>query len=160
MPRYFNGFVSRFSAGGRGKSPGDLQAATSLLQRSGVSAQGIRQFLGGEPVANAGDRSKLAAIVGERLDLQQAPPAGHAAQFLPAVQSAREAARRAQKLQAFGLSAASTQQFFAGLPVTGTDDRRLLAQLVIAALGGALPAHSGGGSNQMILNDTKGKEDE
>ena len=159
MPRYFHGFVSRFSAGGRAQSLHDEQAATSLLQRSGVSPQGIRQFLGGESVANATDRSRLAAIVGERLDLKQVP-AGHAALLLPAVQSAREAARRAQKLQAFGLSAAGAQQFVAGLPVNGIDDRRLLPQIVIAALGGALPAPSGGGSNQMILNDTRGKEDE
>jgi hypothetical protein len=73
---------------------------------------------------------------------------------------AREAARRAQKLQTFGLSASGAQQFAAGLPVHGIEDRRLLPQIVMAALGGALPAHSGGGYNQMILNDTKGKEDE
>ena len=157
MPRYFNGFVSRFSAGGRATSLHDQQAATSFLQRSGVSPQGIRQFLGGEPVAIAGDRSKLAAILGERLDLKQAP-AGHAALLLPAVQSAREAARRSQKLQAFGLSAAGAQQFVAGLPVNGIEDRRLLPQIVIAALGGALPAPSGGGYNQLTLDDTKGKE--
>ena len=157
MQRYFHGFVSRFSAGGRAQSLHDEQAATSLLQRSGVSAQGIRQFLGGEAVANAGDRSKLAAIVGELLDLKQAP-AGHAALLLPAVQSAREAARRAQNLQTLGLSAAGAQQLFAGLPVAGADDRRLLPQLLIAALGGALPAPSGGGYNQLTLDDTKGKE--
>ena len=157
MPRYFHGFVSRFSAGGRAPSLHDQQAATSILQRSGVSPQGIRQFLGGETVVNAGDRTKLAAILGERLDLKQAP-AGHAALLLPAVQSAREAARRSQKLQAFGLSAAGAQQFVAGLPVNGIEDRRLLPQIVIAALGGALPAPSGGGYNQLTLDDTKGKE--
>ncbi len=158
MPRYFHGFVSRFSAGGRHQSPGDRQAACSLLQRSGVSPQGIRQFLGGEAVANAGDCRKLAAIVGELLDLKQVP-AGPVALLLPAVQSAREAARRAQKLQTFGLSASGAQQFAAGLPVNDTEDRRLLPQIVMADLGGALPAHSRGGHNQLSLDDTAGKED-
>ena len=157
-PRYFNGFVSRFSAGGRHPSPGDRQAAILLLQRSGVSNQGIRQFLGGETVANAVDRHKLAGIVGELLDLTQAPPGGAVALLLvPAVQAAREAARRARKLQDFGLSAAGAQQSVAGQPINGADDRQILPQLVIAALDGALPAH-GGGSNEMTFDDTSGKE--
>jgi hypothetical protein len=67
MPRYFHGVVSRFSAGRRSLSLGDRQAVTSFLQRSGISFQGIQQFLGGEGVANVGDRHKLAAKVGELL---------------------------------------------------------------------------------------------
>ena len=155
--RYFNGVVSRFSAGGRSLPPGDRQAATSLLQRSGVSVPSIRQFLGGQAVANAGDRYRLAGIVGALLDLEQALPVGHVALLLPAVQAAREAARRAQKLQDLGLTAAGAQQFVAGLPMTGADDRQFLPQIVVAALGGALP-YRGGGYNEMFLNDTKGKE--
>ena len=82
---------------------------------------------------------------------------GHAALLLPAVQSAREAARRAQKLQGLGLSAMGAQQFVAGLPMNGADDRQVLPQIVIAALGSALAAH-GAGYNQMTLDDTAGKE--
>lgn len=156
-PRYFHGVVNRFSAGGRSLSLGDRQAATSFLQRSGISVQGIQQFLGGESVTNIGDRHKLAAKVGELLDLNQVLPVGHAAMLLPAVQSAREATRRAQKLQDLGLSATGAQQFVAGLPTNGADDRQILPQIVIAALRSAPTAH-GGGYNQMTLDDTKGKE--
>ena len=154
-PRYFNGFVSRFSAGGHSQSSRDRQAAILLLQRSGLSNQGIRQFLGGESVANAVDRHKLAGIVGELLDLTQAP--GPAVFLLvPAVQAAREAARRARKLQDFGLSAAGARQFVAGLPINA-DDRQLLPLIVSAVLGGARPLHAGG-YNQMTLDDTRGAE--
>ena len=156
--RYFSGFVSRFSAGGRSYSPSDRQAAILLLQRSGLSNQGIRQFLSGETVANAVDRYKLAGIVGDVIDLTQAPPGGPVARLLvPAVQMARYAARRGQKLQDYGLSAAGAQRFVAGLPINDDDDRQTLPQLFIAALRGALPAH-GGGSNEMTLDDTSGKE--
>ena len=160
MPtRYVNGFVSRFSAGGKAFwPPADRQAATSLLQRSGVSPPGIRQFLAGEPVANAFDRYKLAGIVGDVIDLTQAPPGGPVAPLLvPAVQMARYAARRGQKLQDYGLSAAGAQRFVAGLPINDADDRQTLPQLFIAALRGARPA-LGGGYNQMTLDDTRGKE--
>ena len=157
MPRYFHGVVSRFSAGGRSLSLGDRQAVTSFLQRSGISFQGIQQFLGGQGVTNVGDCHKLAAKVGELLDPKQILPGGHAALLLPAVQSAREATRRAQKLQGLGLSATGAQQFVAGLPMNGADDRQVLPQIVIAALRSALAAH-GGGYNQMTLDDTSGKE--
>ena len=50
---------------------------------------------------------------------KQVLPVGHAALLVPAVQSAREAARRAQKLQDLGLSATGAQQFVAGLPMNG-----------------------------------------
>jgi hypothetical protein len=149
--------VSRFSAGGRTMSLGDRQAATSFLQRSAVSMQGIEQFLGGESVTNVGDRHKLAAIVGELLDSKQVLPVGHAALLLPAVQSVREAVRRAQKLRDLGLSATGAQQFVAGLPMNGADDRKILPQILFVAFGGALVPH-GGGYNQMTLDDTAGKE--
>ena len=71
MPRYFHGVVNRFSAGGRSLSLGDRQAVTSFFQRSGISFQGIQQFLGGEGVTNVGDRQKLATKVGELLDPKQ-----------------------------------------------------------------------------------------
>jgi hypothetical protein len=156
-PRYFHGVVSRFSAGGRALSLGDRQAATSFLQRSEISIQGIQQFLGGESVANVEDRHKLAAILGKLLDSKQVLPVGHAALLLPAVQSAREAARRAQKLRDLGLSAMGAQQFVAGLPMNGADDRKVLLQIVFVALGTALVPHAGG-YNQMTLDDTAGKE--
>ena len=73
------------------------------------------------------------------------------------MQSAREAARRAQKLQDLGLSATGAQQFVAGLPMNGADDRKILPQIVFVALRSALIAH-GGGYNQMTLDDTGGKE--
>jgi hypothetical protein len=155
-PRYFHGVVSRFSAGRHSLSLGDRQAVTSFLQRSGISFQGIQQFLGGEGVTNVGDRHKLAAKVGELLD-PRVLPVGHAAPLLPAVQSAREATRRAQKLQDLGLSVTGAQQFVGGLPMNGADDRQILPQTVIAALRSALTAH-GGGYNQMTLDDTRGKE--
>jgi hypothetical protein len=148
---------SRFSAGGRLLSLGDRQAATSFLQRSAVSGQGIQQFLGGESVTNVGDRHKLAAILGKLLDQKQVLPIGHAALLLPAVQSAREATRRAQKLRGLGLSAAGAQQFVAGLPMNGADDRQILPQILLAALGSA-PVAYGGGYNEMTLDDTAGKE--
>ena len=153
MPRYFHGVVSRFSAGRRSLSLGDRQAVTSFLQRSGISFHGIQQFLGGEGVTIVGDRLKLAAKVGELLDPKQVLPVGHAALLLPAVQSAREATRRAQKLQHLGLSVSGAQQFVAGLLMNGAEDRQILPQIVIAAL----TAH-GGGYNQMTLDDTRGKE--
>ena len=156
-PRYFHGVVNRFSAGRRSLSLGDRQAVTSFLQRSAITVQGIQQFLGGESVTNVGDRTKLAAKVGELLDPKQVLPVGHAALLLPAVQSAREVTRRAQKLQDLGLSATSAQQFVAGLPMNGADDRQILPQIVIAALRSALATH-GGGYNQMTLDDTSGKE--
>jgi hypothetical protein len=157
MTRYFHGVVSRFSAGGRSLALGDRQAATSFLQRSAVSIQGIQQFLGGEGVTNVGDRHKLAAILGKLLDSKQVLPVGHAALLLPAVQSVHEATRRAQKLRDLGLSATGAQRFVAGLPMNGADDRQILPQIVFAALGSALIAH-GGGYNQMTLDDTAGKE--
>src|ERR1044072_7607107 len=98
-PRYFHGVVNRFSAGGRSLSLGDRQAVTFSLQRSGISGQGSQQFLGGEGVTNVADRNKLAAKVGELLDAKRVLAVGHAVLLLPAVQSAREAAWRAQKLQ-------------------------------------------------------------
>jgi len=156
-PRYFHGVVNRFSAGGRSLSLGDRQATVSFLQRSGVSAQGLRQVLVGQSVTNVGDRHKLAAIVGELLDTKQVLPAGHGALLLPAVQSAREATRRTQKLQAFGLSVIGSQQVVAGLPMNGADDRQLLLQIVIAAIRSALTGH-GGGYNQMVLDDTADNE--
>ena len=157
MTRYFHGVVSRFSAGARTMSLGDQQAATFFLQRSAVSFQGIQQFLGGESVTNVGDRQKLAAILGKLLDSKQVLPVGHAALLLPAVQSAREAARRAQKLRDLGLSATGAQQFVAGLPMNGADDRknspadRLRRSRQRACFHGA-------GYNQMTLDDTAGKE--
>ena len=157
MTRYFHGVVSRFSAGGRTESFGDRQAATSFLQRSAVSIQGIQQFLGGESITSVGDRHKLAAIVGTLLDQKQVLPAGHATLLLPAVQSAREAARRAQKLRDLGLSATGAQQFVGGLPMNGADDRQILPRIVLAALGSAPIAH-GRGYNEMTLDDTAGKE--
>ena len=156
-PRYFHGVVSRFSAGRRSLSLGDRQAVTSFLQRSGITVQGIQQFLDGESVATVGDRPKLAAKVGELLDPKQVLSLGHAALLLPAVQSAREVTRRARKLQDLGLSATGAQQFVAGLPMNGADDRQILPQIVIAALRSALFVH-GGGFNQMTLDDTAGKE--
>ena len=157
MPRYFHGVVSRFSAGRRSLSLGDRQAATSFLQRSDISIQGIQQFLGGESVTNVGDRHKLAAILGKLLDSKQVLVVGYAALLLPAVQAAREAARRAQTLRDLGLSAMGAQQFVAGLPMNGADDRKVLLQIVFAALGSALVSY-GGGYNQMTLDDTTGKE--
>lgn len=156
-PRYFHGVVSRFSAGSRVLSLGDRQVAISFLQRSAISIQGLQQFLGGESVTNVGDRHRLAAVLGKLLDLKQVLPVGHAALLLPAVQSVREATRRAQKLRDLGLSATGAQQFIAGLPVPGADDRQILPQIVLAALGSAPVAH-GGGYNQMELDDTAGKE--
>jgi len=155
MPRYFHGVVNRFSAGGRSLSLGDRQAVTSFFQRSGISFQGIQQFLGGEGVTNVGDRQKLATKVGELLDPKQVLAVGRAALLLPAVQSAREVTRRAQKLQDMGLSAMGAQQFVGGLPMNGADDRQILPQIVIAALRLTAP---GGGYNQMTLDDTRGKE--
>ena len=157
MPRYFHGVVNRFSAGGRSLSPGDRQAVTFSLERSGISVQGIQQFLGGEGVTNVADRNKLAAKVGELLDVKRVLPVGHAALLLPAVQSVRESTWRAQKLQDLGLSPSSAHQFVAGLPMNGADDRQILPQIVIAALRSALAVH-GGGYNQMTLDDTSGKE--
>jgi hypothetical protein len=157
MTRYFHGVVSRFSAGGRTESLGDRQAATFFLQRAAVSIQGIQQFLGGESVTNVGDRQKLAAILGKLLDSKQVLPVGHAALLVPAVQSAREAARRAQKLRDLGLSATGAQQFVAGLPMNGADDRKILPQIVFVALASA-PVPHGAGYNQMTLDDTAGKE--
>ena len=151
MPRHFNGFVSRFSAGGRDASPGDRQAATALLQRSGISPLGIRQVLDAEIVANPGDRQKLAGIVAGLLPAVQS--IGHAAPLLSAVQSVRDT----QRLREFGLSAAGAQQFASGLPVSGASDRQTLAQVVAAAAGGASSVHLGGG-NQLQLDDTAGKE--
>ena len=156
-PRYFHGVVSRFSAGRRSVALGDRQTVTSFLHGSGITVHGIQQFLGGESVTNAGDRPKLAAKVGELLDPKQVLSVGHAALLLPAVQSAREVTRRAQKLQDLGLSATGAQQFVAGLPMNGADDRQILPQIVIAVLRSALTAY-GGGYNQMTLDDTKGKE--
>jgi hypothetical protein len=157
MTRYFHGVVSRFSAGTRTMSLGDRQAATFFLQRSAVSIQGVQQFLGGESVTNVGDRQKLAAILGKLLDSKQVLPVGHAALLLPAVQSAREAARRAQKLRDLGLSAMGAQQFVAGLPMNRADDRKILPQIVVVALASA-PVPHGAGYNQMTLDDTAGKE--
>jgi hypothetical protein len=158
MTRHFHGVVSRFSAGGRTGSFGDRQAATSFLQRSAVSIQGIQQFLGAEGVTSVGDRQKLAAIAGMLLDQTQVLPVGHAALLLlPAVQSAREAARRAHKLRDLGLSATGAQQLVGGLAMNGADDRRILPQIVLAMLGRAPVAH-GGGYNEMTLDDTAGKE--
>ena len=149
MTRYFHGVVNWLSAGRRTVSLGDRQAAASFLQRSGVSIQGSQQFLGGESVTNVGDRHKLPSTLGKLLDAKQVLPAGRAALLLPAVQPAREATRRAQKLRDLGLSATGAQQLVAGLPMNGADDRQILLQIVFAALGSALVAHGG---------DTPGKE--
>jgi hypothetical protein len=156
MPRHFNGFVSRFSAGGRSAQSRDGQAAASFLQRSGVSVLGAKQFLDGEIVANPEDRRTLAGIVGGMLDLKQRQPVSQVALLLPAVQAAREAARK-QKLQELGVSAAGAHQFVSGLAVANNGDRQVLGHLVMAASRGAVAGHSGG-MNELRLDDTAGHE--
>jgi len=153
MPRHFNGFVSRFSAGGRSTQSRDGQAAASLLQRSGVSFLGAKQFLDGDVVANPEDRRTLAGIVGGLLDATQGSPAGHAG-LLPAVQASP---RSAHRLREFGISVAGAQQFLSGQSVASGQDRQALGQLIIAASRGAGAGHSGG-MNELRLDDTAGKE--
>jgi len=157
MPRHFNGFVSRFSAGGRSEQSRDGQAAASFLQRSRVSVLGAKQFLDGEIVTNPEDRRTLAGIVGGLLDLKQGQPVSQVALLLPAVQAAREAARRKQKLQELGISAAGAHQFVSGLSVASNEDRQFLGHLVIAASRGAVAGHSGG-INELTLDDSAGHE--
>jgi len=154
MARHFNGFVSRFSAGGRALSAGDRQAATSLLQRAGVSPLGIQQFLAADTVPDPGDRQTLAGLVSGLLPAVQSIASG--APLLPAVQSARDPGRDTRILRELGLSAPGAQQFAAGLPVASKEDRQTLGGIVIAALG--TPAARGGGANELKLDDTPGKE--
>jgi hypothetical protein len=137
MPRHFNGFVSRFSAGSRNEiSPDDRRSTTSLLQGSGVSLPGAQQFLSGQIVANPDDRRTLAGIVGELLDLKEGQPVSHVALLLPAVQKVRDVPRRSQTLQDLGISMAGAQQMLSGQTVTSAEDRRALGQIVVAAVRG------------------------
>ena len=61
MPRYFNGMVSRFSAGGRSSAGtvGQASLVATQLQRLGISPQGAQQLASGQPVTDAADRMTL-----------------------------------------------------------------------------------------------------
>ena len=139
MRRHFNGFVSRFSAGGRSDmSPDDRRRTISLLQGSGVSFVGAQQFLSAQIVASPDDRRTLAGIVGALLDLTQGQAVTQIALLLPAVQKVRDrdVARRSQTLQDLGISIAGAQQMLSGQTVTSAEDRRALGQIVVAAVRG------------------------
>lgn len=137
MARHFNGFVNRFSQGRRSLSPGDRQAATSLLQKSGVSPMGIRQFLDGDTVSDAGDRRALAGVVSGLLDQISARPGDPAPLLLPAVQRVRNVPTRTRRLNELGLSASGAQQFLTGAPVAAAGDRQLLREILVAASSGS-----------------------
>jgi hypothetical protein len=62
MPRYFNGLVSRFSAGQRSSATttvGQTSLVALELQRLGISPQGAWQLASGQPVTNAEDRQRF-----------------------------------------------------------------------------------------------------
>jgi hypothetical protein len=62
MPRYFNGIVSRFSAGGHSTAATPIGQASLValqLQRLGISQQGAWQLASGQPVTNAEDRQRF-----------------------------------------------------------------------------------------------------
>jgi hypothetical protein len=63
-----------------------------------------------------------------QLDLTEG--AGTTPLLLPAVQMAREAARRVKVNAGLGLSAIGAHQFFSGMPVSRAEDREHLAEVL------------------------------
>jgi hypothetical protein len=119
------------------------RTVTALVAR-GVSLQGAKEFLAGDVVTGPGDRQRLPRVIGE---LTAGSSTTAIALLLPAVQQAREAARRPRAAQAdsrrwrsailpylerAGISPTGRQQFVEGLPVNDEGDRALLAQAVMA----------------------------
>jgi hypothetical protein len=144
MPRYFNGFVSRFSAGSQALYASDLS-------RLGLSAEGARAVVEGDPIASFADRRRLATIVVALLDLQGTITEGQLASLLPAVQAGLDVSGRARKLSQLGLSARGAYDVLSGHPVEDPGDRDELA--------GLLRKHhrpGSGGYNGITMNDSAG----
>jgi prepilin-type processing-associated H-X9-DG protein len=135
-------------------------AATQLL-RQGVSQLGAHQLIAGGPIANPGDRVRLAHILREQLGFATEQPVSAVGMLIPAVQAARTAARRtttdqqvALGIVRLGVSTFGAQQFLAGLPVTQPDDQKRLAEIITAAAAGTAAGrvrHTGG-MNAVLLD--------
>jgi hypothetical protein len=141
-----------------GNTPQGELTERNALVRLGVSGLGAYQLMRGQVVTGTEDRRRLAGIIGVLLDLKAGQKVSGVALLLPAVQAAREAARRMQKLQEVGLSAAGAHQFITGLPVTNMEDRQALGLALSSAISESHGGYKGGGYNQLIMNDTQGRE--
>ena len=146
MARHVTEVASRVAQDGGG------YVLTSVSHAAHASAAGAGQLLAAEVVADAGDRAALARAVTQALT--GTVPQALMALLLPAVQAAREAPTRpsgstvdhdetitihgtpTELLRALGLSAAGAAQFLDGQPVSGGEDRPLLARVAAALLGG------------------------
>lgn len=156
--------MSKSSGGHDAGAAGDMalrQMAATQLVRQGVSQLGAHQLLAGGPVANPGDRVRLAQILGEQLGFATEPPVSAVGMLIPAVQSARVAPRKsttdhqvALAIGRLGVSTSGAQQFLAGLPVTQPDDRKRLAEVITAAAAGTAggAVRHAGGMNAMLLD--------
>lgn len=124
-------------------------AALSALVGRRVSPLAARQLLAGEPITALADRQRLGGVLNELTGGQKT---SRIALLLPAVQAAREAARSSSPLQELGLSAMGATQVASWLPISLREDRKLLATLLIAALG--RPTPGGGGGNDILVGGT------
>ena len=144
MARHFSGFVSRFSAG-MPDTPSTSARLTDVLVRRGLSATGVRELLAAEPVTTLADRRALIGVVADALDLVADAGTSPVALLVPAVQAAREAARRTRSpggslttghvalLQQLGMSPQAVRQLVTAMPVSDADGRYVLTQIAHAA---------------------------
>lgn len=137
------------------------QMAATQLVRQGVTQLGAHQLLAGGPIANPGDRARLAQILREQLGFATEQPVSAVGMLIPAVQSARAASKKSPTDQQavlgigrLGVSTSGAQQFLAGLPVTQPNDRKRLAEVITAVAAGTASGavrHTGG-MNAMLLD--------
>jgi prepilin-type processing-associated H-X9-DG protein len=139
--------------------PADQSQGTRLLSEyllgRGISIAGVRQLLAGNVVTNASDRQLLAQTVTQQLDIAAVENGRlEMGLLVPAVQKVRMASAGVNNepltlaLERLGLSAAGAKQVLAGLPISNTDDRLLLAVPTSAA---PRSRHTGG-VNAMLMD--------
>jgi hypothetical protein len=95
----------------------------------GLSAVGSRQFLAGDIVTSESDRMVLADAFIRNLGLAARVKRSPIALLLPAIQAARETAKKIDRR--LNLTAAGAEQFLSGAPVLCADDRKVLTIAVI-----------------------------
>jgi len=95
-----------------------------------LSPIGARQFATAQPVTGYQDRRLLARALYQQLGFTVGPGTSiPMAMLIPAIQAAREAARRTSRAE---LTVAGAQEFLLGQPVSDAGDAALLAELLAA----------------------------
>jgi hypothetical protein len=98
-----------------------------VAERYQISTSGIREFLLGHVVGDSNDRRRMADTMLKGLGFSAVTPDAAIGLLLPAVQAAREAARRSKQK----LSSVGALQFFSAGPVADPADRIALAAVFV-----------------------------